>query len=60
MKKEEIDPLYYNTCEKCGNKKATAVVNARENIRLGWYCPECTNFSVAILRETTWRNLNEK
>jgi len=55
MKKQDIDPLYYNTCEKCGNTKATAVVNTKENKRLGWYCAKCQNFSEAILRETTWR-----
>jgi len=56
MKKEEIDPMYYNSCEKCGNKKATAVVNVLHNERLGWYCDSCTHFSEAILREKTWRS----
>jgi hypothetical protein len=56
MKKQDIDPLHYSTCQKCGNGKATAVVNVTENKRLGWYCAECQNFSEAILRETTWRN----
>ena len=55
MSKEAIDPMYYNSCETCGFKKATAVVNVTENKRLGWYCTECKAFSKAVLRETTWR-----
>jgi rubredoxin len=47
--------MYYNTCESCGFKKATSVVNSAANKRLGWYCPECKAFSQAVLRETTWR-----
>jgi hypothetical protein len=56
MKKEDIDPMYYNSCEKCGNNKATAVVNVSHNERLGWYCALCKHFSEAILREKTWRS----
>ena len=55
MSKEDFDPMYYNTCESCGFKKATAVVDSAANKRLGWYCPECKAFSQAVLRETTWR-----
>ncbi len=55
MTKEELDPMYYNTCESCGDKKATSVVNTLSNQRLGWYCKECKHFSQAILRERTWR-----
>ena len=54
MKKDELDPLYYNKCDACGNT-ATAVVDVENNVRKGWYCQHCTHFSKAIGRETIWR-----
>ena len=59
MKKSEIDELYYNQCEQCGNT-ATAVVNTETNSRKGWYCEHCTHFTPAIGREMVWRNTNGK
>lgn len=54
MKKEEMDPLHFNSCMACGYSAATAVLRVESNERLGWYCPQCKGFTKAHFREARW------
>ena len=38
----------------CGEAR-TEVINAEQNLRVGWYCSNCRGFTKAIGRERTWR-----
>ncbi|MEY2908818.1 MAG: hypothetical protein RLZZ602_1341 [Pseudomonadota bacterium] len=38
-------------CFQCGGK-AEEVIYAERKMRVGWYCPKCSNFEKAIGRET--------
>jgi len=46
------EELEYCDCD-CG-KQAEQVINAEENLRLGWWCPACNAFYRAIGRERVW------
>ena len=39
---------------KCGKTK-DEVINAEQNLRVGWYCVACKDFTKAIGRERKWR-----
>lgn len=42
--------LRYNNCTKC-HSRTEEVINAGENIRVGWYCKVCKLFEKTIGRE---------
>ena len=43
----------------CGSAKEQ-VINAEKNVRVGWYCPSCRDFTKAIGREKVWRPHNAR
>jgi len=38
-------------CEKCGSSKTTQIVNAGNQLRVGWYCLKCRHMTPATDKE---------
>lgn len=48
--RQDAKGLRTKLCEKC-HHRAEEVINAGENIRVGWYCKVCKLFEKTIGRE---------